>query len=693
MKLHVSILSKLIELPTQDMNELRHVLDDLGLEVKGVEGAGLKTIFNIETLANRGDHLSALGVARELSARYLAAVSAPTVASSFQDRKGSIPVRKATDLCSRYALLELQLPPGMKLRPDVASVMSPGAPSEKPAIVDLLNYLQVEIGQPMHAFDRDKIDGEIIIELSQKPETIEALDGKTYTVPAQSIVIKDRKKVVAVAGVIGCANSMVTASTTRALIESAAFDPVHVRKTARAMGISTDASYAFERGSDVEGVLTALRRLVYLAEGSAGAIKDQDGAHVVGLSYVEGPAQEKRKISLSIKEVRRQVNLPRLADVEVTSRLKNLGYAIETSGDAGEIKVTVPSWRLWDVKNHDDLVEDVARSLSLSRVKQELPPLDSETAEATALEQLLKKIEPVLLGQGFYEVMTRSYYSAEAVKALGSLAGKKLARHIEMKNSLESSYSHLKVTNAVHLAQLADMNHRRGTLGTKSYEVGRIFSPEFSAKDGYPFEKDVLTLAAAGRWYEGEWRKLESIEARLQLFRGVLEGIVRAIGQVPSVSESEHPFLHPGMQGALKAGRLIVGNYGVISPALKAELGLKHDVIYAELEVALLTKLSTERQGEMPSDFPSVKRDITLKIPLREQAGRVIRFIEDTKQAHLRSVLVSDDFRKEGEDYRRATLRLVFQAAERTLEHTEVDQAMAAVLAVLKEKHGLEMAS
>lgn len=144
-----------------------------------------------------------------------------------------------------------------------------------------------------------------------------------------------------------------------------------------------------------------------------------------------------------------------------------------------------------------------------------------------------------------------------------------------MKNSLESSYSHLKVTNAIHLAQLCDMNQRRGLLGAKVYEVGRLFSPEFSVKEGYPFEKEVITLAASGRWYEGEWKKGESLEQRLQLFRGVLEGLVRAIGQVPSVSESAHPFFHPGMQGSLKAGRLIVGHFGVIHPSMKAELASK----------------------------------------------------------------------------------------------------------------------
>jgi phenylalanyl-tRNA synthetase beta chain len=335
MKLHVRMLEKLMELPecaveSAVSSQLRQTLDDLGLEVKGVEADSSRgVIFTIETLANRGDHLYALGVARELSARTLAQIKAPAVAGQLSDRRASVLVKRATELCSRYALLELSLPTAMSLRNDVAVYID--EPGKRHAIVDLLNYVQLEFGQPMHAFDAAKIDGEITVDCAQAEETIEALDGKSYRVPTGAILIRDRKKIVAVAGVIGCANSMVTAATSKVLIEAAIFDPVSVRKTARAMGISTDASYAFERGVDPEGIVGALKRLVYLAGGSAGTAKDTESAHVIGFTYVEAAPAEKRKIRVTLGYIRDQLNLPRLEELEVVTRYKNLGYGVEVA--------------------------------------------------------------------------------------------------------------------------------------------------------------------------------------------------------------------------------------------------------------------------------------------------------------------------------------------------------------------------
>ncbi len=692
MKLHSSILEKIIELPSTDPKDLRMLLDDLGLEVKDISTEGGKAVFNIETLANRGDHLYALGVAREISARQLTAIKYPQIAADFAGLKSSLPVRVLTDKCSRYALLAMDLPSAMKLRPDVAMVMGAGgSEGAHHPIVDLTNYVLLELGQPMHAFDRDKIDGEIIVELSKEPEEIEALDGKVYKVPVNSILIRDRKKTVAVAGIIGCANSMVTPDTKRVLLESALFDPVTVRKTARAMAISTDASYAFERGCDREGVVPALRRLVVLAEGSGA-----ESVHVVGLTYHEGQPTEKRKVPLNLPKLKKQLNAPRLADVEITSRLKNLGYGVEAGASAGEIKLTVPSWRLWDVQNEDDLIEDVARSQSLSRIKLELPALDYEVPAREPIEECQIRLERALHGQGFYEVITKSLYSAEEVGILSQLDTGIAERHVQIKNSVESSNSHAKITNVLNLCNLAQHNLKRGVLAVKVYEFGRLFSlgckEESDAKAGFEYERDVLTLGVSGRWYDHEWKKAESLEQMLSLFRGSVEVLFQSLGQELVVGESKEKFLHPGMQGSLKAGRAICGFFGVVHPAIKQALNMRYDVLYAELDMSRLCKLTSTKAFSLPSEFPMVRRDLTLKVELRELASRVIRYVDDMKVANLQDVVVVDDFLKGEEQFRRLSLRFSFQSAERTLESGEIDGAMANILSTLKDKHQIEMA-
>lgn len=707
MKFHVRMVEKLLELPecpleTAGTSQLRHTLDDIGLEVKGVEANNDSgVVFTIETLANRGDHLYALGVARELSARTLAQISWPSVAAQLSDRKASVLVRRVTEKCSRYALMELNLPSPMPLRNDVAVYIE--EPGKRPAIVDLLNYVQMELGQPMHAFDASKIDGEIVIDCATKVETIEALDGKTYQVPEGSILIRDRKKIVAVAGVIGCANSMVTADTTKVCIEAAVFDPISVRKTARAMGLSTDASYAFERGVDPEGIVVALKRLVYLAGGSAGAVKDTGGAHVVGYTYVEANPPEKRRVRVLLSFLKQQLNLPRLEELEVVTRFKNLGYGVEVapSGKDRELNLLVPSWRLYDVAGIDDLLEDIARSVGLNRVRQELPALQYEAPLKNPVESIQATVRPALRGSGFVEVMTRGFYSAAEVALLEGLQRGVTSKHVAVKNSLEASNSHLKYSNIIFLARILGANLKRGVMAPKVYDYTRVFElPSDAVSDApkqrdqleYNYEHDVLTLAAAGRWSESEWRKGETLEDFSKLFKGTVAAVVKSLGAVFSVGKSDEPFLHPGMQASIKMGRNVVGCFGVIHPTIREACDLRVSGMYAEFDLRLVNKFMGKPESLELSDLPAVSRDITLKIEPKEQAGRVLRLIREAQVDTLKDIAIADDFTKDGEPFRRVTYRIVFQSRERTLKHDEVDAAMSKILGELNEKHGILLA-
>lgn len=689
MKLHLEVLQRLIELPSPDPIEVRHLLDDLGMEVKDLVSEGSSRIFTIETLANRGDHLHALGIAREISGRLLTPVHLPAVAPSLSDRKATIPARKTTDKCLRYWLMEMSLPKHMKLRPDVLSVIGE---TGKPPIVDLLNYVQIELGQPMHAFDREKVEGEVIVELSRTEEEIEALDGVIYKVPPGSILIKDKRKTLAVGGVIGCANSMVTENTARVLVEAACFDPVSVRKTARGMGISTDAAFNFERGTDPEGISFALRRVVYLGGGTAGASSDSQVAHVLGVTSLEGDALEKRSVPLKIANVRKQVNSPRLEEIEVTTRLKNLGFTLTPSNSKLEFKVAVPSWRIWDTRTEEDLIEEFARSHGYNKIKLSLPPLDYEAPEPEMFETVLQRIEPALHGSGFVEVITRSFYSREEVELLAKLDPAVQAKHISLKNSVEKGISHMRINAIPHLARLAEHNQRKGVVSVKIYEVSRVFHSE--KKDGalYEHERDVLSMAACGRWYGSEFQKPTSQEDLLRLFKGTLECIFDALGAEAVTAPSNLPFLHPGIQAGLKVGRIACGHFGLIHPTLKQSLDLKQDLVFAELDFSQLARVEREREYSPPIELPSIKRDVTLKLDLRNHAGDVIRYAREMEVPNLVGIEVVDHFRKPEEQFRRVTFRLTFQNAEKTLEHAEVDAAMSDVLKTLVERYHLEPA-
>ncbi len=694
MKLHLQMLERLITLQSQEPKDLRALFDDLIGDVKDIDTSGSHPVFTVETLANRGDHLSALGIARELSARSLTPVKIPSSVSELPNKPVSLVVRNETDKCSRYAAMEMALSDDLAIPSEIKSIV--GSAEDRPAIVDFLNYIQLEIGQPMHAFDFDKVEGEVVVRISDKEEEVIALDQKGYKVPSGSVVICDRRKVIAVAGVIGCANTMVSSTTKKVLIESAAFDPISVRLTARKMGLSTDASYVFERGSDREAILYSLKRLAFLTKGSGGSVAGT-GAHVLGLTVLAGKPTEERKITTSLKRLRRELNLPRLSLAEVKSRFQHLGFKLAENEE--ELVCSVPSWRLWDVHNQDDLIEEIARVHGYNNLKIELPALDYEQAEASPLDNLLEIVEPIIHGNGFFEVITDSFASPDDLKILEELQSDVESEHVKIVNAVEGACAFVKNSNVLSLGKVAEYNLKRGVPSVKVYELGKLFglSGVNAVKGGEDqqgnlYEREVLSFAVAGRWHDTEFRKGEGIEELLFNTKGVIQAIADGLGSELSVGESEHKYLHPGRQASLKFGRLVAGVFGVVHPGIAKKLGLKHDLVYAELDTQTLEKVMKPRQFVEPSEFPSIRRDLTLRLEPRSLSEKVLSYLRELKFDDLSTAEIVDDFRREGEGYRRVSYRLTFQRKDRTLESSEVDDRIGKILQHLKERHGLELA-
>ena len=209
----------------------------------------------------------------------------------------------------------------------------------------------------------------------------------------------------------------------------------------------------------------------------------------------------------------------------------------------------------------------------------------------------------------------------------------------------------------------------------------------------YDYERDVLTMAFAGRWSEVEWRKEESLEECARLFKGAVASLVRSLGGEMSVGKSDSAFLHPGMQASIKVGRSVVGFFGVVHPVIREACELKDEALYCEFDVPALYKVMRRTEIPSVSDFPPICRDMTLKVGAREQAGRVFRVIQEASFESLAATTIVDDFKKPEEDFRRVTYRVTFQRPNRTLRHEEVDQAMAGLLELLKTKHSVEMAA
>lgn len=680
MELSLQQLARFVDLPSQDGDELRSIFDDLGLEVKAVKSDAGDTLFDIETLAHRGDHLHHLGVARELSARLLSPMRSPQLVRELTEQKPSVPVRVETAKCLRYAILEMNIPQDLHFE-----VKGDRDSGDLPAIVRLLNSVQVELGAPMHAFDRSKVEGEIIVREADREEEVEALDGQSYRIPVGSILICDRKKTLAVAGVIGLANSCVSESTERVFIEAALFDPVQIRKTARKMGLSTEASYAFERGVDVEAPVIGLRRVAYLVGASVGG---GTNAHLLGFREEKGQLPEKRKFSIALTDVRRELNSPRFPELEVISRLKYLGYGVEVLDQKkGILEVSVPSWRTWNVLGVSAVLEDIVRIVGLNRIKSTLPGYEVAYPEENRDQATLDRVEPALLGQGFLEVITKSYYSRDVVNLLEQLSPGITEKHEAIQNALDRSYSHMKVSNAVPFVELLGRNYRQGVQSAKIYEVGRVFGSFYGESSPYDYEREVLSIAHIGRWESKEWgAQLPSRTKMLFSLKGVVSNIVRAIGHEPLFGPGEHPFLHPGCQACVLIQGKPCGTIGLVHPHITKGRDCPVEVAFGELFFDQLSAHLNQVGFHPVSDQPAIRRDITLGLAERAFSGEISEALLKKKFDHLRSVDVIDEFVREEENQRRTTYRLLFQADDRTLESGEIDDQMVEILEYLAKK-------
>lgn len=668
MKLHLSLLNKFVEIPLKETAQIVELLDDLGLEVKGYQDIGGGDIlFTLELLANRADHHCVLGMAREIASRNLSSVSQPIISSLECSRSLSMPLRINTDKCSHYIALEIELPETLKARSEVETYSM----SLKHPLVDTLNYVQYEYGQPLHAFDRDLLVGELRVEELKVATEVLALDDQVYEIPTGSIVICDAKKIVAVAGVIGCKNSCVTQSTRRSVLESASFDPVSVRKTARAMGLSTDASKIFERGSDPEMPLVALRRVIYLLAGAGGATSS-GGCRVVGIARHQGKPYEPLRLQVSLSQIQDAVNSPRLSEMEIVRRLAILGFQVNFVKKEKKFHIVIPSWRKWDIFHPEDMVEEFVRSYGLGRIKRKPFPIEVQPVHAEPTLALLREITPILRGNGFSEVITKAFYSEQQVALLADF-GVVPASHVRILNAIEKSNSALRITMLPHLLEVVHQNQTVGESSVKIYEASRVFE---RTEDGKSKEHFRLGFCWFGTWHQRLKPDDSDTESCALLFKGVAESVLQEVGLSAQMENSNVGILHPGIQVKFVKRRKTVGFIGMVHPDFSARMRVRGEVYYGEFDVNLLQDLREHHLYSEPSKFPPVRRDVTVKLNEQYPAGRLLQKLESLNLPFCQDVSIYDWFRKDGEVENRVTYRFLFREGTRTLEGEEVDEIM-----------------
>ncbi len=625
------------------------------------------TVFEVDLTPNRPDCLGIIGIAREVAAiqsgplRYPEKTDAGSGSAVFDYTSVSI---QDPDLCPRYcARVVLDVTMGSSPFWLQDRLLSVGL---RPInnLVDITNFVMMETGQPLHAFDFDKLaDNRIVVRAAEKGESFTTLDGKERKLSSGMLMICDAEKPVALAGVMGGFNSEISEETRSVLIESACFNPASVRKTSKSLGLYTDASYRFERGVDPDGTVAALNRAAVLMQEITG------GRLVEGvIDEHPGPAEIKT-IPLSVKNTNRLLGTD-LDQKSMADHLKSIEFSVEERGD-DLLAVTVPSFRV-DVSRHEDLVEEVARLSGYNSIPTTFPLIPSDTRLPSRRLVIRNEIKNLLLGYGFSEAINYSFINRSACEQLRLGMDDPRRNMLEILNPLSEEQS---VMRTSLIPGLIGTMHRNVSMQIKTlrlFEIGKIFFN--TGKDKLPREVENLACIWTGKRNEFSWHD-KGVDCDFYDIKGVAEGLFKAL-RVEKVKFTSLPaesccYLKPGHSAGIYAGEEIIGVVGEIHPEAAANFDLKQPVSILDLDLDLLIPLIPEEKTSKPlPKFPSVSRDITMIVDRDIEAQSIIEHLESVNENILEKVQLFDVYEGKPvpEGKKSLSLRLIYRSPEKTLE-------------------------
>jgi phenylalanyl-tRNA synthetase beta chain len=660
--------------------ELRDRLTMVGLAIDAVETHNSDFVIDVEVPSNRPDCLSHVGIAREVTVIERKQLREPQIPSfKTEGRAGdvtSVEIKDA-DLCARYAA---RLVRGVKIAPSpdwlVKRLETIG---QRPInnVADITNYVLHELGQPLHAFDLHKLAGpRIIVRRALAGEKLKTLEGVERTLTNDMLVIADAERAVALAGIMGGEDSEISESTTDVLIESAYFDPNSVRRTARELGMDTEASRRFERGADIEGVLRAQERCVQLICELAGGVATEDWLDEYPRRV--GP----RTIYLRPDRVRDLTSLS-VPHQDVVRILRGLQFKV--SEESERLLCTVPSWRI-DVEQEEDLVEEVARHTGFEKIAGELPP-SSASGEYQPSEMKQRLLRRAFNAFGFDEAINFSFIERETLFAPIPTLRTSGERQPVLKNPIIEEAAFMRGTLLPGLLSSLRHNLNHGIRDVRLFEIGRVFGKESPGE----LPEERLALAAVATGGAGEANKAQA-ERELDFFdvKGALETAVDWMSLSPlSFSQATTPHLRAGQSAQIKLNDgTTIGTIGRLAESVAVNYKFRYPIYVLELDLETLLHgpARVVQYAPLPR-YPSVVRDISLLLDRSIALDEVLKVVNDMQVTDFRSVKLVGIF--EGGNIpsskRSVTLRLEYRSDERTLRDQEVEERHAQLTSSLLE--------
>jgi phenylalanyl-tRNA synthetase beta chain len=676
-KIVLSWLAELVDVP-RDVNRVASEISLRGFEVADLDG----DVIDFEVTANRPDCLSHLGFAREAAVIWDTPVKPLPLVDLATTGESAIAVDvQDGGLCPRYCAQIFDVTVGPSPSWLVERLAAAGVRAIN-GIVDVTNYVMLELGQPMHAFDLDRLAGRrLVIRRARDGERLRTLDGIDRALEDGMLVIADAERASAIGGVMGGSDSEIGPGTTRMVLESACFQPASVRRTSKRLGLKTEASTRFERGADVHAAPVAIAR--------AAALIERIGAGRAAGPLVDRYASPRAAIGVTLRESRIARLLgQRVPAADVPRVLEPLGFRVSPDASRNDARwsVTVPSFRV-DVTREADLIEEVGRHYGFDRLPATFPPLSVPQRPPDPAIARERTVRQVLAAAGFSESMTFAFVEREAALPFCTPGTDPAA----IANPLSEKYAVLRPSLLPGLIDSCGHNRRRARKDIRLYESGSRFT---TSGEGRAAAFAWCGSAEGPHWSAGA-RAVDFFDAK-----GVAERICAAFGVAPTFTPADVPFLVPGRAAELHArahgATIPLGVVGQIAPAVaEAREFPPSEAIYAgEIDLTALASVARgdDLRAESLPRYPSIVRDISILVDEALPAAAVRGTIRSAAPDTLVAMVEFDRYKGKGVPEGRISLsmRLTFRAPDRTLTDDEVQSATERIVSALRAEHGAE---
>ena len=660
----------------------------VGVPAKDVLGKS-DVVLEFELTANRGDCFSVLGLVREIAVLTGGTPKWPTIACKEDDAAKAAAMVSigidANDLCSRFSARVVKnvkigpSPKWMQERLEGAGIRAINN------VVDVTNFVMLELGQPMHAYDYDEITGhKLVARRAVKGENLHTLDDTARLAKGDELVIADAEHPAGLAGIMGGFETEITDKTTTVVFEAASFYGPSIRRTARACGLHSEASGRFERGVDVTQTPRALDRACQL-------LQDM-GACTVTQGIVDCYPEPKKPITIAFTAAeinhRLGTNLP---DDKILEILKNLGFDVTEKGEGYE--AVVPSWRN-DCTRMDDLSEEVARIYGFDNIESTTPfgrMMQGQESEKQAFE---KQVKHILCALGMTEELSFSFTSTELFDKLRVPEDSELRRAIPIMNPLTDEAPLVRTCLLTSLMENAVRNFSRKNMDLKLFDVAPVFYPKQLPLTELPDEKLKVVGLLTGRRSEASWNQTNDMVDFYDM-KGIVEQLFSRLGIAKyTVEAGEHFALHPGKTALFKKGRDVIATVGELHPEAAANFGIKQKVYLFEMDLETLMKYASRRfHFESLPKYPAIERDLALLVDSDVQASAIEQVIKKNGGKQFTGVTLFDVYTgsRIAADKKSLAFRLTFQSKDRTLTDDEADAAFKNILGAVEKTFQAEL--